>query len=158
MPTAIARIHHVQALADHSRADPNEAAAARRVLGLMKSRQTAYARGLVTAEMWQDAAEALIGDYTSRGECFTAGEIARVIRLSRPDLRFSVRALIRFVADSVIDYDGKPAVEVERTTDGSTRSPTGCRFVVYAPSVDLGLRHDGEVEIPPPGPLALGAG
>ena len=124
---------------------------------------TAKPPTLSDARNWRHATKLLIQHYTRHNQCFTAGEIARAIRIARPDLRFECRRLFAFVGKSVIEYvdsDGlrESAVEVDSATTGSTRSGSGSAFVVYAPSADMGLRHDGEVEIPRAAPLALGAG
>lgn len=158
-PSTIRRHRSLRTLAAAGSRDSH---AAKEALDRIEQRYPSLAAteapSLAAATNWRHAAKLLIQHYTGNGSAFTAGEIARDIRLTRPDLRFSCANLFRFVAGSLIVYDGWPAVEVERTTDGSSRSPEGRTFIVYAPSVDLGLRHDGEVEIPPPGPLALGAG
>jgi len=103
---------------------------------------------------WQDAVCSLIDGHVARGGCFSSGELARAIRLTRPDFRFAVTELGEFVKDlfhqGAIEYAGQPAVQVPRRTVGRSRTPAGTEVFVYAPSPALGGAHDFEVEIPRP--------
>ena len=109
---------------------------------------------------WQDAVCALIDSHVASGTCFSSGELARTLRLARPDYRFAVTELGEFVKDlfhqGAIEYAGPmgrmiAAVQVPRRTQGHSRTPAGTEVFVYAPSEAIGARHDFEVEIPRPG-------
>ena len=104
---------------------------------------------------WQDAVCTLIDDHVNDGTCFSSGELARAIRLARPDFRFAVTELGEFVKDlfhqGAIDYSGVSAVQVPRRTTGRSRTPAGTEVFVYAPNPQVGGGHDFEVEIPRPG-------
>ena len=56
-------------------------------------------------------------------------------------------------------FDGEFAVVIMQTTNGSSRTPAGCKVAVYGPDDAAALAHDFEVEIPRPrrGPLQLTA-
>jgi hypothetical protein len=115
---------------------------------------------------WQDAVCTLIDHHCQNRTCFSSGELARTLRLERPDFRFAVTELGEFVKDlfhqgavEYRDHHGRmaPAVQVPRRTDGLSRTPVGTEVFVYAPTPALGSTHDFEVEIPRPGfsPTAL---
>lgn len=115
---------------------------------------------------WQDAVCTLIDHHCQTSSCFSSGELARALRLERPDFRFAVTELGEFVKDlfhqGAVEYRdlhgrARPAVQVPRRTDGHSRTPAGTEVFVYAPTPVLGSAHDFEVEIPRPGftPTAL---
>lgn len=115
---------------------------------------------------WQDAACTLIDHYSATDTCFSSGELARALRLSRPDFRFAVTELGEFVKDlfhqGAVEYRDRhgrvtAAVQVPRRTDGRSRTPANTEVFVYAPTPVLGQAHDFEVEIPRPAftPTAL---
>jgi hypothetical protein len=121
---------------------------------------------LTNDRTWQDAVCTLIDHHCQAHACFSSGELARVLRLERPDYRFAVTELGEFVKDlfhqgaiEYRDHHGRatPAVQVPRRTDGHSRTPVGTEVFVYAPTPVLGSAHDFEVEIPRPGftPTAL---
>ena len=109
---------------------------------------------------WQDAVFTLLDHYGQTGRCFSSGELARELRLARPDFRFAVTQLGEFVKDlfheGAIEYRDasgvvSPAVQVPRRTSGRSRTPANTEVFVYAPSPIHGHTHDFEVEIPRPG-------
>lgn len=115
---------------------------------------------------WQDAVCTLVDHYSFNDTCFSSGELARALRLERPDFRFAVTELGEFVKDlfhqGAIEYRDRhgrvtAAVQVPRRTQGSSRTPAGTEVFVYAPNPVLGQAHDFEVQIPRPGftPTAL---
>ena len=115
---------------------------------------------LNAARTWQDAVCVLIDQYCARGWCFSSGELARVIRLQRDDLRFGVVELGEFVKDlfysAAIEYTdlaggSTPACQIPRRTVGSSRTPVDTEVFVYGPTPAHGLAHSFEVEIPRPG-------
>lgn len=121
---------------------------------------------LVNDRTWQDAVCTLIDHHCQDRGCFSSGELARALRLERPDFRFAVTELGEFVKDlfhqGAIEYRDRhgrvtAAVQVPRRTDGHSRTPVGTEVFVYAPTPALGSAHDFEVEIPRPGftPTAL---
>jgi hypothetical protein len=121
---------------------------------------------IASERTWQDAVCTLIDHFCLTDTCFSSGELARALRLERPDFRFAVTELGEFVKDlfhqGAIEYRDRhgrvtAAVQVPRRTDGSSRTPAGTEVFVYAPTPVLGQAHDFEVEIPRPGftPTAL---
>jgi hypothetical protein len=121
---------------------------------------------LIHERTWQDAVCALIDHACRTQTCFSSGELARALRLERPDFRFAVTELGEFVKDlfhqGAIEYrdpNGRVtrAVQVPRRTDGHSRTPAGTEVFVYAPTPVRGDAHEFEVEIPRPGftPTAL---
>ncbi len=115
---------------------------------------------------WQDAVSSLIEHDCRTDSCFSSGELARTLRIERPDFRFAVTEVGEFVKDlfhqGAIEYRDRhgrvtPAVQVPRRTTGASRTPAGTEVFVYAPTPVLGSAHDFEVEIPRPNftPTAL---
>jgi hypothetical protein len=115
---------------------------------------------------WQDAVCTLIDHDCRTDTCFSSGELARTLRLERPDFRFAVTELGEFVKDlfhqgaiEYRDHHGRvtPAVQVPRRTAGLSRTPVDTEVFVYAPTPMLGTVHAFEVEIPRPNftPTAL---
>lgn len=114
---------------------------------------------------WHPAANALVDHLIAEGECFSSGEVARWMRIHRPDLRFSVPTLGEHVRDlyyagSMPQYpdDGygvpMPPTQVPRTTQGLCRTPAGIQVFVYCPEAQKGFAHNFEVDIPTPGGAA----
>lgn len=108
---------------------------------------------------WRQVALAVIASRVSSDQCFSSGEIARELRIYRPDLVFGVSELGVFVraqhtAHDLPSYDTgfdeAYPISVVRTTDGHGRTPEGVEVVVYGPSTADALHHDFEVDIPPP--------
>ncbi|PRQ05717.1 hypothetical protein [Enhygromyxa salina] len=121
---------------------------------------------LVTERTWQDAVCTLIDHWCLTDTCFSSGQLARQLRIERPDFRYAVTELGEFVKDlfhqGAIEYRDRhgrvsAAVQVPRRTDGRSRTPANTEVFVYAPTPMLGQAHDFEVEIPRPGftPTAL---
>jgi len=111
---------------------------------------------------WKKVAMAFVDYRVGTDQCFSSGEIARDIRLYRPDLVFGVRELGEYVRsehqnDSFASYDDGfdeiYPVSVQRTTTGTGRTPSGLSVVVYAKTQAEASQHDFEVDIPPPGGL-----
>jgi hypothetical protein len=121
---------------------------------------------LATERTWQDAVCTLIDHWCLNDSCFSSGQLARQLRVERPDYRFAVTELGEFVKDlfhqGAIEYRDQhgrvtAAVQVPRRTDGRSRTPANTEVFVYAPTPMLGQAHEFEVEIPRPGftPTAL---
>ena len=115
---------------------------------------------------WQDAVCTIIDHDCRTDTCFSSGELARALRIERPDFRFAVTEIGEFVKDlfhqGAIEYRDRHgrvtiAVQVPRRTDGRSRTPAGTEVFVYAPTPMLGSAHEFEVEIPRMGftPTAL---
>jgi hypothetical protein len=162
MPAPLAAQRRVDYLTAFARSVPGTAEATKSlaIVEQLRAKHPALnAPDLACAATWEDAVLMMIESYTRTDTCFTAAEIVCEIRLTRRDLIFGVRQLTRFVGEQVIEYDGEPAEAVGRTTKGSSRSGAGHAVTVWAPSVERGIAHDLEIEIPPPGgPLAIGGG
>ncbi|WP_146661712.1 hypothetical protein [Enhygromyxa salina] len=121
---------------------------------------------LATERTWQDAVCTLIDHWCLTDTCFSSGQLARQLRLERPDFRYAVTELGEFVKDlfhqGAIEYRDRhgrvtASVQVPRRTAGRSRTPANTEVFVYAPTPMLGQAHDFEVEIPRPGftPTAL---
>lgn len=116
------------------------------------------------ASSWRQAVNELIDHKISRGECFSSGEVAAILRTHRPDLRFSVTTLGEHVRD--LFYTGGMALytdnggmlvspcQVPRTTQGLGRTPAGQTVFVYGPNHAECMSHHFEVDIPRPGQKA----
>ena len=109
---------------------------------------------------WRTVATAFVHYHIVTEDCFSSGEIARDIRLYRPELVFSVGELGAHIRQlhtqhRMPDYDDGFSqdypVTTTRTTTGLGRTPAGKEVVVYGPSQSTALQHDFEVDIPPPG-------
>lgn len=125
----------------------------------MNTTQNNLQQILQSTNDWQDAACKVIDVYTSEGRPFSSGEIARELRVHRPDLVFSQYNLGNFIKDlhwnqsiRYTDAVGNPiyAFQVPRITTGKWRSPAGSQVFVYSPTIATGAVHDFEVEIPEP--------
>jgi hypothetical protein len=113
---------------------------------------------LTNAQDWRTAANDLCDWYIQHNRCFSSGEIAREIRLNRPDLAFSVRTLGEHMRDlfysggmrSYEDGYGDTSApsQVPRTTQGTGRTPAGVEVFVYCPEPAEGFAHGFEVDIP----------
>jgi hypothetical protein len=111
---------------------------------------------------WKNVAMALVDYHIGTDQCFSSGEIARDMRLYRPELVFAVRELGEYVREqhgnsafaSYDDgFDEVYPVTAQRTTTGSGRTPSGLRVVVYGKTQTDANQHSFEVDIPPPNGL-----
>jgi len=113
---------------------------------------------LINTNSWRDAVCKVIDQKLKDEKCFSSGEITKEIREQCPDLRFShwdVGEYIRdlyfngsFVFNGFPDRSDYDYVQVVRYTSGKTRTPYGMKVFVYAPTLESGLEHEFEVEIP----------
>lgn len=103
---------------------------------------------------WRNAAINIINLRTQDEEPFSSGEIARDLRLHRPDFAFSVLSVGEFIRDMFYSmgfvYNAGPAYQVPRIASGKFRTPQGQAVFVYCPEPDAGMEHDFEVDIPKP--------
>jgi hypothetical protein len=108
---------------------------------------------------WRQVALAMIAYRVSSDQCFSSGELARELRIYRPELVFGVSELGVFVreqhaAHALSSYDNGfdevYPVSVVRTTGGHGRTPAGIEVVVYGADRTEAQHHDFEVDIPPP--------
>ena len=110
---------------------------------------------------WRTCVDAVIQVLTDGGRCYSSGEIARILRICAPDLRFSVTGIggyIRdqFVCDSLPEYDdgtgvGVSPLQIARTTIGLGRTPAGQPVFVYGSDQGACDVAEYEVYIPRPG-------
>ncbi len=109
---------------------------------------------------WENVAMAFIDYRVGTDQPFSSGEIARDLRLHRPDLVFGVREVGEFVRQRHADgdlssyddgFDEIYPIAVQRKTSGKGRTPAGVQVVVYAKTQSEGASHDFEVDIPRPG-------
>lgn len=109
---------------------------------------------------WKSVGLALVHYRIETDQCFSSGEIARDLRLFRPDLVFGVGELGAFLRNQhqnklLLSYDDGFGdfypVKVMRTTQGHGRTPAGVSVVIYGRDQAHAQQHDFEVDIPPPG-------
>lgn len=116
---------------------------------------------ILSAPDWETAAREVIYDLIESGKCFSSGEVAAILRSTRPSLRFGVRGLGVFIraefgSGNLPDYpddgNGDPTypVQVSRYADGTGRTPKDQLVFVYAPTREAGEGHDFEIPIPAP--------
>lgn len=121
--------------------------------------KTDYSTILETVQNWRDAVCLVIDNKLEKHECFSSGEITKILREERPDLCFSHWDVGQYMRDlyfnGSMEYemedDGlEPAQQVARTTNGISRTPAGAEVFVYGPNYSDAFCHDFEVEIPNP--------
>jgi len=113
---------------------------------------------------WREAAVDLIRSEISEGLSFSSGEIAAIIRVVRPELKFMVSKVGELIRDKFHDQeldqynddgDGYPTYPYQglRIAQGlfPDRTPAGTEVFVYGPSQEAIDEHDFEVYIPIPG-------
>ncbi|TXH14353.1 MAG: hypothetical protein E6R03_09480 [Hyphomicrobiaceae bacterium] len=114
----------------------------------------------MTNTMFDTALNTLINDNLFRERCFSAGELATILRHRDPTLVFSVSSISEilnemFESKELLYEDGMgyptEAVRVRRFTSGSGRVRAGIPVWVYGPSLDDVKNHPFEVDIPLPG-------
>lgn len=103
---------------------------------------------------WKHAVWHVVLDKLTANIPFTSGEIVRELRIKNTDLHFSVKEVGRYLEELFQNrqfvFSPRNAIKIERTTDGSTRTPAGTTVNIYAPSYDEAMRHSFEVEVPAP--------
>lgn len=109
---------------------------------------------------WRDAVCAVVDNFLFERQCFSSGEVTKIIREERPDFRFSHWDIGQYLRDlyfgGVIEYQNQsngrmiPATQVPRRTTGLSRTPAGVEVFVYGPSFSEARYHDFEVDIPRP--------
>lgn len=113
----------------------------------------AFAHTIAGSNDWQDATCLLIDYITNEMQPFSSGGLVAALRTHRPDFRFGQHGLGSFVKDlhwrGSIMYNGQPALQVPRTTDGAGgRTPAGVDVFVYAENQHDGDDFDFEIDIP----------
>ena len=114
---------------------------------------------------WRGSVDALIQTLTSTNRCYSSGELARILRICAPSLRFAVPGIGEytrdaFYGDNLPEYDdgqGNPVapVQIGRMTQGLFPSRTGAgqMVFVYGPCQAACDVAEYEVYIPRPGRL-----
>lgn len=104
---------------------------------------------------WQAAVRDFVECTTQIMQPFTSGHITTILRVYRPDLRFShyeVGKMVRnLFYDGDIEYQGNSAVQEPRTCVGQGRTPAGTTVFVFGPDSDECLDFPFELDIPEPG-------
>ena len=112
---------------------------------------------------WRGSVDALIQTLTSTNRCYSSGELARILRICAPSLRFAVPGIGEytrdaFYGDNLPEYDdgqGNPVapVQIGRMTQGLFPSRTGAgqMVFVYGPCQAACDVAEYEVYIPRPG-------
>lgn len=112
---------------------------------------------LMKTESWREAVVLTIKELVRLDLAFSSGEITKIIRENRPDLRFSHWDVGQYIRDmyhssGFAEYsnDGKSYFCWRRQTTGDKRTPPGRYVFVYGPTYQSIDAHNFEVEIPYP--------
>jgi len=117
--------------------------------------ETTLSSAIEHSATWRDAVDDFIACTTQIGQPFTSGHITTILRVYRPELRFSHREIGEYCQDlfhtGQVRYQGLPAVRVPRTCAGLGRTPVGTGVAVYAGEEDAADQFPFELDIPKPG-------
>lgn len=115
---------------------------------------------MTTIHMFETALDALIEDQLLNERCFSAGELATILRYRDPTLTFRVSDVAdglnaRFESGELLYEDDEgypePATRMKRVTVGSGRVRAGIPVWVYGPGLEEVENHPFEVDIALPG-------
>lgn len=109
---------------------------------------------------WRANVDALLHLFADGGRCYSSGELARILRICNPDLRFSVPGIGGYIRDAWVqdelpEYDdgtgvGMSPLQIARTTIGifPNRTPAGQPVFVYGSDQGACMAAEYEVYIP----------
>lgn len=104
---------------------------------------------------WEHAVDDFIDCTTQLGQPFTSGHVTTILRVYRPELRFSHRQIGERCQDlfhsGAIVFHGQPAVQVPRVCAGLGRTPSGTTVFTYAADSVEADTFPFELDIPKPG-------
>jgi len=113
---------------------------------------------------WQSAIKDLLTFWVGQGRCFSSGEVTAVLRLHRPDLRFSARRVGETLRDMFwtntfpqytddgTGFGPVSPLQASRFTVGKfpDRTPENTEVFVYGPNQNALDSHEFEIFVPKP--------
>ena len=104
---------------------------------------------------WEHAVDDFIDCSTQLGQPFTSGHITTILRVYRPEFRFSHRQVGERCQDlfhsGAIQFQSQLAIQVPRVCAGLGRTPSGTTVFTYAAEQDQAESFPFELDIPKPG-------
>lgn len=110
---------------------------------------------IANSSTWEDAISDFITCTTQLGQALTSGHITTILRVYRPDFRFSHFKIGEIVQEKLfageIEYNGQPATQVSRVCAGLGRTPEGTAVFCIGPDPQACQDFPFELDIPEPG-------
>lgn len=104
---------------------------------------------------WEHAVDDFIDCTTQIGQPFTSGHVTTILRVYRPEFRFSHREIGERCQDlfhsGAVVFNGQAATHVPRVCAGTGRTPVGTTVFTYAAEQQDALQFPFELDIPKPG-------
>jgi hypothetical protein len=117
--------------------------------------EDALKTSIAKSATWEDAISDFIACTTQLGQALTSGHITTILRVYRPELRFSHFKIGEIVQDKFyggeIEYNGQPATQEPRVCVGLGRTPAGTSVFCIGPTTQECLDFPFELDIPEPG-------
>lgn len=117
--------------------------------------EEALKTSIMKSPSWEQAVDDFIACTTQLMQSFTSGHVTTILRVYRPELRFSHFKIGEMCQDKFysgeILYNGVPAVQVPRVCAGLGRTPAGTTVFCYGPDQDAAEEFPFELDIPEPG-------
>jgi len=117
--------------------------------------ETALKTAIAKSATWEEAIDDFIACTTQLGQPFTSGHITTILRVYRPEFRFSHFKIGEKVQDKFysgeVDFAGAPAIQEPRVCAGLGRTPAGATVFCYGPTTQECLDFPFELDIPEPG-------
>jgi len=112
-------------------------------------------QAILKSATWEEAIDDFIACTTQLRQPMTSGHITTILRVYRPELRFSHFKIGEICQDKFYNgeilYDGVPAVQVSRVCAGIGRTPAGTPVFCIAPDEESAEEFPFELDIPEPG-------
>jgi hypothetical protein len=117
--------------------------------------EEALKTSILKSPTWEQAIGDFIACTTQLKQSFTSGHVTTILRVYRPELRFSHFKIGEICQDKFysgeIEYDGVSAVQVPRVCAGLGRTPAGTTVFCYGPDEDAAEEFPFELDIPEAG-------
>jgi len=117
--------------------------------------EDALKTAIAKSPTWEDAIDDFITCTTDLGQPLTSGHITTILRVYRPELRFSHFKIGEIVQDKFyagdIQYGSQPATQESRVCAGLGRTPAGTGVFCIGPTTQECLDFPFELDIPEPG-------
>lgn len=117
--------------------------------------EDALKASILKSSTWEQAIDDFIACTTQLRQPFTSGHVTTILRVYRPELRFSHYKIGEICQDKFyggeIVYDGQSAVQIPRVCAGLGRTPAGTTVFCYGPDEDAAEEFPFELDIPEPG-------